>query len=298
MTQVVIPPGTETEASVTIELPGGGRGIVGTAGPDRLPGSRFGDIMSGLAEDDLIAGGRGDDDILMGFGADTAVGGPGNDSIQANRGIDSLIGGEGDDCLRGGKDNDIIEDDLGNDSLFGDRGDDIISSGRGNDYIEGRQENDIIDAGDDDDLVLGGKGNDAINGGAGNDTIWGDRGNDNLTGGAGADLFSFQFSPDGSYGTDTITDFNAAEGDRIGLNTTNPFGANFEALGGTGPLPPELFAAVENFDPAAGEVAAAIIYDPAQGLIYYNPTPAVGDEAVIAQVNPGTSLDSTSFEIF
>jgi Ca2+-binding RTX toxin-like protein len=46
-----------------------------------------------------------------------------------------------------------------------------------------------------------------LDGGVGNDTLSGSAGNDQFTGGLGADHFS------GGPGTDTITDFNAGEGD-------------------------------------------------------------------------------------
>ena len=50
--------------------------------------------------------------------------------------------------------------------------------------------------------------------GAGNDWISGDRGSDTLTGGTGADTFH-SFS---GAGTDIVTDFNAADGDRVQLD--------------------------------------------------------------------------------
>lgn len=59
--------------------------------------------------------------------------------------------------------------------------------------------------------LVGSSGTDLIDGGAGDDTIIGGVGADTLTGGRGADTFVFgsrsQF--------DVITDFNAAEGDRL-----------------------------------------------------------------------------------
>lgn len=57
----------------------------------------------------------------------------------------------------------------------------------------------------------GSSGTDIINGGAGDDIINGGVGNDTLTGGRGADTFVFGERS----GFDVITDFNAAEGDRI-----------------------------------------------------------------------------------
>lgn len=62
-------------------------------------------------------------------------------------------------------------------------------------------------------LMDGGAGADRLIGGNGNDTLIGGAGRDTLTGGRGADRFEFHAgdSRDG----DIITDFNAAEGDRI-----------------------------------------------------------------------------------
>jgi Ca2+-binding RTX toxin-like protein len=65
-----------------------------------------------------------------------------------------------------------------------------------------------------DDIVVGGQGDDVVVGGEGADTLSGNPGSDTLTGGAGADVFhSFAAT-----GTDLITDFNAAEGDRLMLD--------------------------------------------------------------------------------
>jgi Ca2+-binding RTX toxin-like protein len=59
-----------------------------------------------------------------------------------------------------------------------------------------------------DDLLQGRSGNDTLDGGDGNDHLIGGRGTDHLTGGAGADTFTVDSK-------DTITDFNAAEGDAL-----------------------------------------------------------------------------------
>ena len=56
-----------------------------------------------------------------------------------------------------------------------------------------------------------------LSGGAGNDHLDGGYGADTLTGGAGADTFTFASLLDGK-NIDTITDFNAGEGDKIALN--------------------------------------------------------------------------------
>ena len=64
-------------------------------------------------------------------------------------------------------------------------------------------------------FVLGGAGADHLTGGPGADFIAGGAGNDTLTGGPGADHFLFTRDSDGS---DTITDFNPAEGDVLEIS--------------------------------------------------------------------------------
>ena len=64
-------------------------------------------------------------------------------------------------------------------------------------------------------LLVGSSGADSIDGGGGNDVIDGGAGTDYLTGGRGADTFIFHAHSQ----YDIITDFNAAEGDRIVFGT-------------------------------------------------------------------------------
>lgn len=64
------------------------------------------------------------------------------------------------------------------------------------------------------DVLVGSSGADTIDGGAGNDTIRGGAGTDYLTGGRGADTFIV--GDHAAY--DIITDFNAAQGDRVLLD--------------------------------------------------------------------------------
>lgn len=106
-----------------------------------------------------------------------------------------VLGTAGADTLLGGASNDRLSGGDGNDTLLGGRGEDILIGGVGDDVLFG---------GRSEDWLLGGAGNDVLNGGLGRDL---------LTGGAGADRFQLYLGG----GHDVVTDFNAAEGDRIGL---------------------------------------------------------------------------------
>lgn len=81
--------------------------------------------------------------------------------------------------------------------------------------------NDQLGGGDGNDTIRGGRGDDALTGGGGDDVICGGFGADTLTGGLGADKFVIRRATIASGANpllaDTITDFNAAEGDQIGL---------------------------------------------------------------------------------
>ena len=70
-----------------------------------------------------------------------------------------------------------------------------------------------LDSQDQGDLLSGREGNDVIHGGAGDDLIGGGPGDDRLTGGLGADTFNFMAGG----GSDVVTDFIFAEGDRVRL---------------------------------------------------------------------------------
>ncbi|MDO4641851.1 MAG: NosD domain-containing protein [Neisseria sp.] len=107
----------------------------------------------------------------------------------------------------------------------------------------------------------GGAGNDTLNGnikanvlngGAGNDTLNGGYGNDTLTGGSGADTFVFQSILNETGNVDNITDFNAAEGDKIHMDA---------AL--TGSVPPSVW-----FVHAGSETRASRVIQKGNALYY------------------------------
>ena len=172
----------------------------GIAGPRMLwnPTTTIhvGDSTGGNAQ-----GGDGIEIFDLGSGADTAG---------AGRNFNIILGGSGADIL---KSEGYWED------VFGGSGDDTITAtgrsawlfgGTGNDTITGSNLSGYYA-----ERLFGGDGNDTIDGGGGRDFIYGGAGDDSLTGGSGADVFFFSEG----HGTDTIQDFNAAEGDKIYLRS-------------------------------------------------------------------------------
>lgn len=92
-----------------------------------------------------------------------------------------------------------------------------IAAGEGDQVLEGTAEGDDL---------RGGPGADRLIGGEGPDLLVGGLGEDQLTGGPGADLFVWQRSDLAlAESGDVIVDFDAAQGDRIGL-----VGLTFEEL--------------------------------------------------------------------
>ena len=102
------------------------------------------------------------------------------------------------------------------DNIFGDFGNDTINGDKGNDSIKGQQGDDLLKGKDGDDSLIGGEGDDSLAGGNGDDILIGGIGDNVYKGGEGNDTFEIA-----AYGTHSIKDFNAGEGDKIRLNTDN-----------------------------------------------------------------------------
>jgi beta-glucanase (GH16 family) len=181
---------------------GGGSTGGGSTAPKNLVASDAGEMLQGGSGDDVLLGGAGKDVLRGAEGADSMSGGDSFDDMHGNQGADTLSGGAGEDWVVGGRDSDRLSGDAGGDLIYGNLGADWLDGGDGADTIRGGQ---------DDDVLVGG---------AGDDWLSGDRGSDTLTGGAGADIFNSW----GEAGLDRVTDFNAAEGDRVRLEA----GATYE----------------------------------------------------------------------
>lgn len=167
-------------------------------GADTLTASDTpGAVLLGLDGDDVLTGGSVHNYLRGGAGADTIRGGAGYDDVNGNQGDDVIDGGAG-----------------GNDWLLGGQGNDQIAASSGDVIINGNLGADTVAGGAGADVVRGGQANDLMNGGGGNDQMYGDRGDDAIAGGGGADTFHFSAAS----GHDVITDFSAAQGDRVQLD--------------------------------------------------------------------------------
>lgn len=129
-------------------------------------------------------------------------------------GDDTVTGSEGDDVAWGDGGNDVLNGNGGRDYLRGNDDSDRLDGGAGNDHVNGNRGNDTVLGGAGDDVVRGGQDADELFGNDGNDVLAGDFGSDTLTGGAGADTFLLRTDTPES---DRLLDFNASEGDRLGI---------------------------------------------------------------------------------
>ncbi|HYD75382.1 calcium-binding protein, partial [Ramlibacter sp.] len=252
-------PGVNADAPNQAYALGGNDTMDGGLGADALYGGSGNDSLSGGDGDDQLFGGSGSDTLIGGTGNDhldaagndTTVqagsdegttnrleGGAGNDYLYGAAGDDTLLGEADHDTLAGYGGADLLLGGDGDDQLYGGDGDDVLQGGAGHDRLEGGTGSDVLEGGEGNDALWGNSGAgavDTLDGGAGDDLFYG--GGDALvmTGGLGADLFHLfvpgvtsmlghaGYSPVSS--PYRITDFNAAEGDRLHSGFTNGGGA-------------------------------------------------------------------------
>lgn len=151
--------------------------------------------------------------------------------LTGNNSKNVLVGYAGDDTLDGGGGADVLNGGAGNDVYIVDSGDKIIDSA-GIDTVQAsfsytlaaNLENlaltgtaDINGTGNAlGNAITGNAGVNILTGLGGDDTLDGGAGADTLIGGSGADTFLFKAATAFS-SVDTVTDFNAAEGDKLDL---------------------------------------------------------------------------------
>ena len=233
--------------------------ITGSSDSEVLEGSDGDDVISGGDGADLILAGAGNDTIIVG-GSQTF-----SSSYQAVNTSSTTQVGTGDkvtlegmlrveDVIDGGADTDTIELGEGNVSLFlhdalsGFHSSVELSSDSTGEQSKARLENieqitgndsdvNLIDLTSPDysldgqsitvdgaggrDIIWGSDADETIKGGEGDDELFGGAGTNVLTGGLGADEFQFTMTST----NDSVTDFNAAEGDTLKLFNTG--GATF-----------------------------------------------------------------------
>jgi Ca2+-binding RTX toxin-like protein len=220
---------------------GADRLTAGTYGSSHLYGYGGNDSLAGSKDgiSSILEGGPGDDSYTIYQSNDVVVEKPSegtdavytyvNYTLPANveklyamaAGL-TLHGNALDNTLAAYASGSTLYGEDGNDTLIGGTGNDILYGCNGNDTLKGNDGNDQLSGGDGNDVLYGGTGNDTLLGGIGNDTLEGDGGIDVLTGGKGADVFLYR-PGDFNCGNiaasrDVITDFNAAEGDKIDIH--------------------------------------------------------------------------------
>ena len=119
-------------------------------------------LLDGIAEETLILGRGGADDLRGGSSRDHIKGGNGSDLLFGQLGRDTIDGGFGNDEIFGDFDAPGIG---GSDVLIGRKGNDTIIGGAGGDDISGNMGRDWL---------AGGFGQDSVSGGAGSDVLFGD----------------------------------------------------------------------------------------------------------------------------
>ncbi|HMJ96488.1 MAG TPA: Ig-like domain-containing protein, partial [Thermoleophilaceae bacterium] len=127
--------------------------LVGTAGNDRLVGTRHDDVIVARAGNDVVRALGGDDKVCDNDGTDHVILGAGEDEAGGGNGSDHIDGGSGDDWLAGRNGNDVITGGAGADRLIGELGNDTLRGNSGPDNIGG---------GPGTDDCLGGPGRDRI----------------------------------------------------------------------------------------------------------------------------------------
>jgi Ca2+-binding RTX toxin-like protein len=236
--------GVTVDLAITTAQNTGGSGIDTLVNIENLEGSAYNDTLRGDAGNNVITTGagnnfveaRGGNDTIYSTGAsDKIYAGDGNDLIYAQSGNSIFDGGAGNDSLDLSMWTQAVHLDLAvttGQTVSGAGASAVIDTVVGIENIVGSTYGDNVLLGNDADNILTCSNaatvftgfstpnvgtNDVLNGRGGNDTLEGGAGNDILTGGTGADTFVFHAA---DRGIDTITDFNALEGDKIDLHTT------------------------------------------------------------------------------
>lgn len=171
----------------------GGKGddfIQGGSGANRLLGRGGNDVIVGGPGTSIMDGGIGDDQLRGGSGPATMIGDLGNDTITAGAGITTMDGGEGDDNLTGGPAETKMDGGAGLDRMLGGSGATTMRGGGGNDVMAGGIGPTTLVGGGGDDTMSGGTGGSDMNGGTGGDVMTGGSGINDMKGEEGDDVMT------------------------------------------------------------------------------------------------------------
>jgi Ca2+-binding RTX toxin-like protein len=177
------------------------------------------------------------------------------------------------------------------DDLSGGTVDDVLYGANGRDVMFGGDGNDTLFGQADGDILQGNSGNDTLDGGNGSDTLVGGADADTLIGGMDADQFVFMAPADGA---DTISDFSAAEGDKITISKSG-FGNDFTGSS----LDENQFvsgSALGGSPPAATQSEGQFLYNSSTGELFWD-ADGTGDSGAIklAVLNNQPSLTASAF---
>ncbi|MGI1662651.1 beta strand repeat-containing protein [Palleronia sp. KMU-117] len=161
---------------------------------ENVRGSKFGDSLTGNADNNELEGMDGNDTINGGDGDDTLIGGGGNDQLNGGAGDDFILPGIGQDSVNGGSGFDTVAYDDG--SLPAGISALLLSGSNWRVDEVGGSSDLLFDV----EAIIGTGSNDTLNGSAGtiNLSLFGGGGNDSILGGSGGDYFQ------GGQGNDTI----------------------------------------------------------------------------------------------
>ena len=212
---------------------------------ENVYGTAYYDFLYGNDVANVLRGYDGHDQLFGYGGNDFLDGGTGNDVLDGGTGVDTMTGGAGDDTYYVDNVSDVVNDAAGqgvSDSLRSSTSyalsaaaeiefmfttdqnstDDLNFTGNDfNQYMAGNEGGNVLNGLGGADRLDGRGGNDQIFGGEGDDLLFGGAGTDLLSGGAGADQFVYYVTSETGHvlGTfDFITDFNAAQGDKINVS--------------------------------------------------------------------------------
>jgi trimeric autotransporter adhesin len=215
----------DNAGDVVTELPGEGTDTVLASVSFTASGNIENVTLTGTA--DINATGDDGDNVLIGnAGVNILTGLGGNDTLDGGGGADTMVGGAGNDTYTVNNAGDVVTElpgdgiDTVNSSVTYTLGADVENlnlTGTGNIGGSGNASANIINGNDGSNNLNGNGGADTISGGLGDDHIYGGSGADTMTGDDGADIFVFKAST--AYtSVDTITDFDAVEGDKLDLS--------------------------------------------------------------------------------